>query len=97
MSSDERIARQVGAALRRLRTQRRKTQQQVAAVAGIPAATLAAYESGQQHPDAQALRQVLAALRVSPAEFGRCCGPWGIAGDWILRITVTPAATREDG
>jgi transcriptional regulator with XRE-family HTH domain len=75
VTSDERIARQVGAALRRLRLKRWKTEQQVAAAAGIPAATLAAYESGEQHPDAQELRQVLAALRVSPTEFGRCCGP----------------------
>jgi transcriptional regulator with XRE-family HTH domain len=89
MDSSQLIARQVGAALRRLRTQRRKTEQQLADAAGIPLVTLAAYESGEQHPDAQELRQVLAALCVSPAEFGHCRGPWGIAGDWMPRITVS--------
>ena len=97
MESNQRIACQVGAAIRRLRTKRRQTEQQLADAAGIPAATLAAYESGQQHPDAQAFRQVLAALRVSSAEFSRCVGPRGIAGDWIVRITVSRTAEREEG
>jgi transcriptional regulator with XRE-family HTH domain len=97
MDSNQRIARQVGGALRRLRLKRRKTQQQLADAAGISVAALDAYECGQQYPDVQARRQLLAALRVSPVEFGRHLGPRGIAGDWIVWISVSyPRGTTAD-
>ena len=77
MESHQRIARQVGAALRRLRQKRRETWRQVAAAAGIPPAALAAYERGRQLPDLATLGLLLAALSVSAEEFGRYLGPWG--------------------
>ena len=75
-SSQQRIAHQVGAALRRLRLKRRETWRQVAA-AGISTAALAAYERGRQLPDLATLGLLLAALSVTAEEFGRYLGPWG--------------------
>jgi transcriptional regulator with XRE-family HTH domain len=77
MESHQRIARQVGSALRRLRLKRRETWRQVAAAAGIPTAALAAYERGRQLPDLATLGLLLAALGVTADEFGRYLGPWG--------------------
>jgi transcriptional regulator with XRE-family HTH domain len=97
MESSQRIARQVGAALRRLRLKRRETQQQLADAAGIPVAALDAYERGQQLPARLHVRVLLAALRIRPAEFGRHLGPRGIAGDWIVWISVSyPRGTTAD-
>jgi transcriptional regulator with XRE-family HTH domain len=61
MDNNQRIARQVGAAIRRLRVQRGLAQDQLAAAAGIPVATVAAYEGGREDPDVQTRRQLLAA------------------------------------
>jgi transcriptional regulator with XRE-family HTH domain len=75
--SQQRIARQIGAAIRRLRLERGRTQRQFAATAGIPKAALSAYERGQRLADLRTLRLLLAALHVSADEFGRHLGPWG--------------------
>ena len=86
MESDQRIARQAGGAIRRLRLERGRTQRQFAATVGIPEAVLSAYERGQQLPDLRTLRLVLDALGVSADEFGRHLGPWG---DTESKVTLT--------
>jgi transcriptional regulator with XRE-family HTH domain len=86
MESSQRIARQVGAALRRLRLERGLTQRQFAANAGIPEAALSAYEQGKQLPDLRTLRLLLSVLRVRADEFGRHLGPWGGAEP---KVTLT--------
>jgi transcriptional regulator with XRE-family HTH domain len=87
MDSNQRIAHQVGAAIRRLRIERGRTQRQLAAAAGIPEAALSAYERGQQLPDLRTLGLMLAALHVSADEFGRHLGPWG-GSEPKLTLTV---------
>jgi len=77
MDSNQRISRQVGGALRRLRVQRGQAQRQVADAADIPLAALAAYERGERLPDLRTLRLVLSAFSVGADEFGRHLGPWG--------------------
>jgi transcriptional regulator with XRE-family HTH domain len=77
VASSQRIARQVGATVRRLRSQRAWTQCQVAGSAGIPRAALSAYERGQQLPTAPVLASLLAALACSESDFSRHFGPFG--------------------
>ena len=77
MAGDQRVARQVGAALRRVREHRQCRQSRVAEVAGITRRQLAAYESGQQVPDLPTLRLLVLALGVTADDFGRHLGPWG--------------------
>ena len=77
MVSSQRIARQVGSTVRRLRSKRAWTQQQVAGSAAIPRAALSAYERGQQLPSAQVLARLLAALGCSEDDFSRHFGPFG--------------------
>jgi transcriptional regulator with XRE-family HTH domain len=77
MVSSERIARQVGAALRRVRVQRRHQQYRVAEAAGISRRELAAYEHGKQQPSVAALAALLRVLDCSAEDFGRHLGPWG--------------------
>jgi transcriptional regulator with XRE-family HTH domain len=94
MDSNQRIARQIGAAIRRLRTERRKTQRQFAAIAGIPDAALSAYERGRQLPDPQTIRSLLTVLGVTADEFGRYLGPWGVVElDVKITVTVSQATT----
>ena len=77
MESNQRIARRVGGAIRRLRLKRGRTQRQFAATVGIPEAAVSAYECGRRLPDLRTLRPVLDALGISADEFGRHFGPWG--------------------
>ena len=88
MESNQRIARQIGGAIRRLRTERRKTQRQFAAIAGIPDAALSAYEGGRQLPDPHTIRALLTVLGVTAEEFGHYLGPWGVV-ELDVKITVT--------
>jgi transcriptional regulator with XRE-family HTH domain len=88
MESNQRIARQIGDAIRRLRTERRKTLRQFAAIAGIPPAALSAYEHGRQLPDPHTIRSLLTVLGVTAEEFGRYLGPWGVV-ELDVKITVT--------
>jgi transcriptional regulator with XRE-family HTH domain len=88
MDDNPRVARQVGAALRRLRTGRGLTQAQLAAAAGILPVELSIYERGKRLADLPTLRLLLAALEVSSGEFGRHLGPWGVAGPNV-RITLS--------
>ena len=77
MVSSQRIARQVGATVRRLRSQQGQAQRQVARLAGIPRAALSAYERGQRLPTAPVLASVLAALDCTEDRFSRHFGPFG--------------------
>lgn len=78
-SSQQRIARQLGNAVRRLRLGRGRAQWQVAAAAGIPKGALSACERGQRLPSVPALAALLAVLDCSPDEFARHFGPFGDA------------------
>jgi transcriptional regulator with XRE-family HTH domain len=80
MVSSQRIARQVGNTVRRLRSQRGQAQRQVARSAGIPRAALSAYERGQRLPTAPVLALLLAALRCTEDDFSRHFGPFGEVG-----------------
>jgi len=77
MKPEDRVSRQVGAALRRVRVQRRRRQYQVAEAAGISRWELAAYERGRQRPSVAALAALLRVLACSAEEYGRHLGPWG--------------------
>jgi transcriptional regulator with XRE-family HTH domain len=77
MESNQRIARQVGGALRRLRLERRLGMKQIAGRAGISRPMLSRYEHGQQYPSLPNLVKVLRALDCSAEDFGRHPGPWG--------------------
>jgi transcriptional regulator with XRE-family HTH domain len=77
MSADARIARQVGAALRRLREEKGNRQSMVADLAGITRGMLSAYETGKQCPSLATMVRVLQALDCSAEDFGRHVGPWG--------------------
>jgi transcriptional regulator with XRE-family HTH domain len=76
-SESERVARQVGAALRRIRLERQRRQRHVAKAAGITRGMLCSYEKGRQCPSLANLVGVLTALDCSAEEFGRHLGPWG--------------------
>ncbi|HVR07864.1 MAG TPA: helix-turn-helix transcriptional regulator, partial [Thermoanaerobaculia bacterium] len=75
MADSQRIARQVGGALRRVRMQRRQRQYRVAEAAGISRGELAAYERGRQQPSVAALAALLRVLGCSAEDFGRHLGP----------------------
>jgi transcriptional regulator with XRE-family HTH domain len=77
MVSSRRISRQVGATVRRLRSQRGHAQRQVARLAGIPRAALSAEECGQRLPTAPVLASLLAALGCTEDDFSRHFGPFG--------------------
>ena len=77
MKPEDRVSRQVGAALRRVRVQRRHQQGRVAEAAGISRRELAAYERGRQRPSVATLATVLTVLGCSAEEYGRHLGPWG--------------------
>ena len=77
MKSDERVARQVGQALRRLRCDLDFGLKQVAGRAGITVSMLSRYEHGHHCPSLPNLVKILRALDCSAEEFGNCLGPWG--------------------
>jgi len=77
MERNQRIARQVGSAIRRVRVQRRHQQYRVAEAAGISRRELAAYERGKEQPSVAALAALLRVLGCSAEEYGRHLGPWG--------------------
>jgi transcriptional regulator with XRE-family HTH domain len=77
MRSDERVAHQVGSALRRVRVARGLRQKVVARLAGIPQPTLSMYERGHKCPVLPNLVLLLRVLGCSAEEFGKHVGPWG--------------------
>ncbi|HVT15843.1 MAG TPA: helix-turn-helix transcriptional regulator [Thermoanaerobaculia bacterium] len=90
MRSDERTARQIGHAFRRIRVERKKTQQVIANRAGLTKPTLSRYERGRACPPFPDLLKVLAALECSPQDFGRYFGPIGDAKK-LPRCPASPA------
>ena len=74
---EERTARQVGNALRRVRERRERKQYIVAEQAGITKGMLSAYEHGRRCPNVTTLVKVLTALDCTAEDFGRMVGPWG--------------------
>jgi transcriptional regulator with XRE-family HTH domain len=94
MENNQRIARQIGDAIRRLRTERRKTQRQLAVAAGILPVELSIYEKGRRLPDPYIIRSLLTALGVTAEEFGHYLGPFGVVElDVRITVTVNHAAT----
>jgi transcriptional regulator with XRE-family HTH domain len=77
MRSDERVAHQVGQALRRLRKERRMLGKQVASRADITRSMLSRYEHGQGCPSLPNLVKILRVLDCSAEDFGKRLGPWG--------------------
>jgi transcriptional regulator with XRE-family HTH domain len=78
MGNRDRIARQVGSAIRRVRERRRCRQSQLAASAGIARTQLARYERGREQPSVTALVAILSALGCSAEKYGQHLGPWDI-------------------
>jgi transcriptional regulator with XRE-family HTH domain len=76
-SENERIARQIGGVLRRIRLERQRRQRHVAEAAGITRGKLCSYERGRLCPSLPTLVSLLTALDCSPEEFGQHLGPWG--------------------
>lgn len=77
MRTDERVAQQIGFALRRIRERRGIAQYRLADLAGITRSMLSGYENGRKTPNLANLVGVLRALDCSAEEFGRHVGPWG--------------------
>lgn len=77
MDSSQRVAHQVGSALRRLRRERGMLCKQLAPRAGITRSMLSRYELGRQHPTLPTLVKILRALDCSAEDFGKRLGPWG--------------------
>jgi DNA-binding XRE family transcriptional regulator len=76
-TGNERAARQIGGALRRIRLERRRCQREVAKPAGITRGMLCSYERGRLCPSLPTLISVLTALDCSAEEFGWHLGPLG--------------------
>jgi transcriptional regulator with XRE-family HTH domain len=77
MSAEERVAHQVGNALRRVREARGVRQYEVAELTGISKPVLSRYERGRAYAPLSDLVRVLQALDCSADEFGQHVGPWG--------------------
>jgi transcriptional regulator with XRE-family HTH domain len=88
MGNRDRIGREVGSAIRRVRERRRCRQGQLAASAGITRTQLAHYERGRRLPTAPALARPLLALDCSEGEFSRHFGPFGEVGAILRRGVV---------
>ena len=80
MESSQRVAHQVGHALRRLRLERRLLSKQVASRAGIIRPMLSRYKPGRMQPTLTNLVKILRALDCSAEDFGKRLGPWGCLG-----------------
>ena len=74
---DERVAHQVGRALRRLRQERGLLLKQLASRAGVTMPMLSCYELGRRQPTLTNLVKILRVLDCSAEEFGKRLGPWG--------------------
>jgi predicted transcriptional regulator len=82
MPSDERVARQDGAALGRGRERRKRRQYVVAQLAGVTKSVLSQFEHGRRCSSVPTLAKmlVLVVLDCSAEEFGRHRGPWRCLG-----------------
>jgi transcriptional regulator with XRE-family HTH domain len=77
MVSDQRVSRQVGQALRRLRLERDFAMKVVASRSGITRPMLSRYEHGRQQPTLTTLVKILRVLDCTAEDFGKRLGPWG--------------------
>jgi transcriptional regulator with XRE-family HTH domain len=77
MASDQRVSRQVGQALRRLRLERDFAMKVVASRSGVTRPMLSRYENGHQAPSLPSLVKILRVLDCSAEDFGKRLGPWG--------------------
>jgi transcriptional regulator with XRE-family HTH domain len=71
MRSRQYLARQTGAAIGRLRRQRKLAPYMLADMTGMSRGQLLSYETGQQCPSLWSLVKLLAALEVSWQQFGQ--------------------------
>ncbi|HXO30697.1 MAG TPA: helix-turn-helix transcriptional regulator [Thermoanaerobaculia bacterium] len=76
MPPENRVAHQVGRALRRLRLDQDFLMKQVAGRAGITVSMLSRYEHGRGCPSLPNLVKILRALDCTAEEFGNTLGPW---------------------
>jgi len=81
MASDQRVSRQVGQALRRLRKERCLLGKQVASRADITRSMLSRYEHGRMCPTLPNLVKILRVLDCTAEDFGKRLGPWGCLHD----------------
>jgi len=81
MASDQRVSRQVGQALRRLRLERRFAMKVVASRSGVTRPMLSRYEHGRQQATLTTLVKILRVLDCSAEDFGKRLGPWGCLHD----------------
>jgi transcriptional regulator with XRE-family HTH domain len=86
----ERINRQVGAALRRVRLDRGFKQYVVAQVVGIDPRVLSRIEHGERMPPPPLMENLLIVLKCSAEEFGSWFGP-------VADVTDIPALNRKGG
>jgi transcriptional regulator with XRE-family HTH domain len=77
----QRVIRQVGAALRRIRLDRGIRQYVLAQLVGIDPRVLSRIERGQRFPSVPVLENLLLVLKCSGEEFGCWFGPWGDVED----------------
>jgi transcriptional regulator with XRE-family HTH domain len=81
MKPEDRVTRQVGAALRRIRQERDFAMKVVAIRAGVTIPMLSRYELGRHQPTLTTLVKILRVLDCSAEEFGKRLGPWGCLHD----------------
>jgi transcriptional regulator with XRE-family HTH domain len=92
MVNRQRVTRQLGSALRRIRLDRGARQRAVAQLAEIDPRLLSSIERGGRAPSPPVLVALLVALDCSVDEFGRYFGPWGNVEDLPL---LAPAAKHQ--
>ncbi len=90
--SRQRVVRQLGSALRRIRQDRGAAQRAVAQLAEIDPRLLSSIEHGGRAPSPKLLVALLVALDCSVDEFGRYFGPWGNVEDLPL---LAPCSRRR--
>jgi transcriptional regulator with XRE-family HTH domain len=81
MVNRQRVNRQVGSALRRIRLDRGFPQHMLAFIVGINPRQLSEIENGHRSPAKRVLEDLLTVLNCSGDEFGCWFGPWGNVED----------------
>ena len=77
MSAHDRVACQIGGALRRIRKDRGLRQHQLALAAHVTRVMVCRYERGHRCPALPTLVKLLRVLDCTAEEFGKHLGPWG--------------------
>jgi transcriptional regulator with XRE-family HTH domain len=73
---NQRVVRQLGQAIRRVRVGRKLCQYQLADASGLARVMLSKYENGRQCPSFPSPVKILQTLDCSAEEFARYVGPW---------------------